>query len=609
MKKNLPYGFCITMFLLSTCFALDAQVLDRWQRDVTTHGILLLDWEGYIGNPEPRYTIEPPLDMKFPVTMTITVPNAPEVYLYGPWDFPRERSMHSIDGPEFTFVFNFSRDLFNFRIGVNPDRDYDDDVYMMHILFFDGTDSLTVETPIQVIDQDYDRPSEFNFTLDISADTIYNFYRDNPEAAPLMQQIMDDVAYYLTDQGADPVPAGSNTTHLYFAGEDGSSENVFVTNKESYTGSYMYSTSWSHGSNPNDIWSTGSSSSGFLTSNGNRLNIYAGGNVRPHPIGDRSAVNTTGWNYNIKDDEWWTTGMPLFGESPTGCPSGEAECNYYHVSFYSVMKHELMHAVGYNTTFPKWRAYADSPQFCINDEDLMSYTGRCSPLQDRVHAWDPVLHRREWNQGVELIDKFELLVMQAVGWELRETTPFIGLDIATDGLENGRLNEEYFDIVEVTGGVPNYHFSISSGSLPPGLIIDSFTGEISGTPTSDGAYSFTILVEDNDVDNNIKSNGQFRNLEITIGTTSSVDVGVVSNNFNLHPNPSSGNIYLEVKELNVEDLDIDIYNSQGQFIRKMDKSKNRLIEIQRNDLIAGQYYIRIHKNGSLYHIESFILTD
>ena len=37
-----------------------------------------------------------------------------------------------------------------------------------------------------------------------------------------------------------------------------------------------------------------------------------------------------------------------------------------------------------------------------------------------------------------------------------------------------------------TGGVPPYTFSIVSGSLPPGLTLNTSTGAITGTPTTAG---------------------------------------------------------------------------------------------------------------------------
>ena len=48
----------------------------------------------------------------------------------------------------------------------------------------------------------------------------------------------------------------------------------------------------------------------------------------------------------------------------------------------------------------------------------------------------------------------------------------------------------------VTGGMAPYTFSVSSGSLPPGMSISS-DGIISGTPTTAGSYSFTVTALDN----------------------------------------------------------------------------------------------------------------
>lgn len=47
-----------------------------------------------------------------------------------------------------------------------------------------------------------------------------------------------------------------------------------------------------------------------------------------------------------------------------------------------------------------------------------------------------------------------------------------------------------------TGGTPPYTWSITSGSLPPGLSLAAGTGAISGTPTATGSTVFTVVVTD-----------------------------------------------------------------------------------------------------------------
>lgn len=60
---------------------------------------------------------------------------------------------------------------------------------------------------------------------------------------------------------------------------------------------------------------------------------------------------------------------------------------------------------------------------------------------------------------------------------------------ATDGVF-------YSSTAQATGGTPPYTWSISAGSLPPGLSLAATTGTISGTPTQDGQYSFTLKATD-----------------------------------------------------------------------------------------------------------------
>lgn len=46
------------------------------------------------------------------------------------------------------------------------------------------------------------------------------------------------------------------------------------------------------------------------------------------------------------------------------------------------------------------------------------------------------------------------------------------------------------------GGTPPYNFSLTQGSLPVGLSFNRATGEVSGTPSQLGAYSFQVTVSD-----------------------------------------------------------------------------------------------------------------
>ena len=70
------------------------------------------------------------------------------------------------------------------------------------------------------------------------------------------------------------------------------------------------------------------------------------------------------------------------------------------------------------------------------------------------------------------------------------------LSIATVGLISGWVNSPYIANLAAFGGTQPYAWSVISGDLPAGLILDSTTGQISGTPTIESAFPMTIQVQD-----------------------------------------------------------------------------------------------------------------
>ena len=58
------------------------------------------------------------------------------------------------------------------------------------------------------------------------------------------------------------------------------------------------------------------------------------------------------------------------------------------------------------------------------------------------------------------------------------------------------VGSQYSAALSVKRGRAPYQFSISAGQLPPGLALNPATGAISGVPSTQGTYSFTVRVTD-----------------------------------------------------------------------------------------------------------------
>jgi large repetitive protein len=75
-------------------------------------------------------------------------------------------------------------------------------------------------------------------------------------------------------------------------------------------------------------------------------------------------------------------------------------------------------------------------------------------------------------------------------------TPAPPLSVATTALAEAAQGSPCSRVLAALGGVPPLTWNIVSGALPPGLTLDSTTGQISGIPTTQNTYAFTVQVTD-----------------------------------------------------------------------------------------------------------------
>ncbi|MCC7203175.1 MAG: putative Ig domain-containing protein, partial [Nitrospirae bacterium] len=115
----------------------------------------------------------------------------------------------------------------------------------------------------------------------------------------------------------------------------------------------------------------------------------------------------------------------------------------------------------------------------------------------------------------------------AVSTRTLAITIFTSLAVSTSSLADGTANWAYSQTLAAAGGKTPFAWSLTAGTLPAGLTLNSSTGVISGTPTSAGTANVTVQVTD--------SNGATATqaLSITIFTalsfnTSSLPDGTVS---------------------------------------------------------------------------------
>ncbi|MFQ5899950.1 MAG: PKD domain-containing protein [Thermodesulfobacteriota bacterium] len=107
--------------------------------------------------------------------------------------------------------------------------------------------------------------------------------------------------------------------------------------------------------------------------------------------------------------------------------------------------------------------------------------------------------------------------------------PSTPIDIVTSLLTDGTVSINYAEMLIATGGVSPYTWSITTGSLPVGLTLNSSTGEISGVPTTAGLSIFTVQVMDADSTTATRALSINTTAANTVGTTTTYYIYTSSN--------------------------------------------------------------------------------
>ena len=449
-------------------------VRDMFGRVVNDRGLVLVDWEGHIANPVMEYSVE------MPGATVILSSTEPRLY----FDLP---SSVGASGPTKVLASQDPSEATEFRISIFPDRDTSDESHTLTIRYVGGGGQVHSQTiDVHVIDQDIDRPLEFNVIADFSYDETGMF--NDLASREAVQRAADDWAYFIADMNLDEVPAGEELMWIWYPEEQQRQElgdGVTVTNGFTYNGFLMHVYGHLHS---NKIRAGGAPSCGGRNQSSGEVEfpIKRSGFITFDPRGN---WNTLGWRTSADEDTWW---------EPTNYGS-------YPSDLYSIALHEMGHAVVFNDCHDGFAGFYEVRE--VRDPVVMAYHGSYPVMNKNHHLFgiDPISGRGAYgdeNNGITpdgrwIVTKLDLLIAQATGYVLRDTSPFRELSLSDEPLAGGSVGTPYTHTMNVVGGIPAYYWTIESGALPNGLSLDSFTGTISGAPQESGTFEFTIRVRDN----------------------------------------------------------------------------------------------------------------
>lgn len=449
------------------------RVEDIFGRSLNQRGLTLVDWDGYMANPLIKFYVIPAVtNLVFPASVTLTA-NGPRLYF-------ESSGAVSAAGPSKTLSIPKAGARLPVRLSIFPDRDGLDEDYTLTLIFTGADNARQTNTiPVHVIDQDLPRTNEFRITVNFDRD-ITGFFAD-PLRRVLVKQAADDWAYFFVGKDLNTVSAGTESTYIWSNNFNGG---YYFNNTNSYTGYQLYAYGTTNAAHRSG--GEGNFNGSVQRSNGVSLTMKRSGGFEAEIYGN---YNTLGWLLLTNDNDWLVTG------------------NLGHETndFYSIAHHEIGHALSFNVAHPGFTNAAYGGGF--RSALVTNYFGGPVPVDATDHlngSIDPEsgqgafgydyygsIPRKRW-----LINKLDLLCAREVGYTLRSSSAFESLTLLTQALVGAAATLPATFNLHASGGIPFYIWEVVSGELPPGLFIDSFSGSLSGTPTTNGTFNFAIRVRE-----------------------------------------------------------------------------------------------------------------